>query len=281
MKDRNQNRNSSSKKFKSFKSGLADKSGFKAGTSIKTADEVTENQENNKILGIKLVEEYLDSGHSINKIWMLTSAASKFKDLELRARKLKIPVFKLKREELQTIAGTDKHRSVVAEIAAVPLHDVSYILDNKLKKVLFAVNIEDPHNLGAITRTAKAFGVEAVMFSNRKASAITETVIKSSAGAVLSLPMVRVGNAVSSLEKLKKANYWVYGTDVKSENTSAVRGTEFAEQSILVMGNEGSGLNDNIKKHCDFMLHIPCAYNSLNVSVATGIVLSEVYLQQN
>jgi 23S rRNA (guanosine2251-2'-O)-methyltransferase len=89
-----------------------------------------------------------------------------------------------------------------------------------------------------------------------------------------------VGNISNTLKKLKENQYWVYGTDVKSENSEEIRKVKFDKRSVILLGNEGKGLGPILKKACDFIVHIPCAFNSLNVSVATGIILSSVYEQR-
>jgi 23S rRNA (guanosine2251-2'-O)-methyltransferase len=135
--------------------------------------------------------------------------------------------------------------------------------------------VEDPHNLGAIVRTAHAAGAGAVVIPERRAAGLTDVVAKAAAGALEHLPVVRVTNVNRAMETLKEAGYWIYGLDERGEE--AYDSVDFAEKAAVVMGGEGKGLHDQVRKHCDLLLHIPMAgkISSLNVSVAAGVVLFE------
>lgn len=237
---------------------------------------------NNKIFGAKLVLEYLQSGKSITKIWLSKTINQRVQEIEDLARKRKIPFSRLEKKELSKILGPEQNKSVVAEVSPVKIHDEKFLYENKLDtaKYLFAVNIEDPHNLGAMIRSVHAFGLDGIIFSNRNTSTLSDFVIRASAGAIFETNLIRVGNISNCIKKLKENNFWVYGTDVKSENSASIYETKFDQKSVILLGNEGKGLSPNVKKSCDFVIHIPCSFNSLNVSVATGIILSSVY-QQN
>jgi 23S rRNA (guanosine2251-2'-O)-methyltransferase len=135
--------------------------------------------------------------------------------------------------------------------------------------------VEDPHNLGAIIRTAHAAGAAAVLAPERRAAGITETVAKAAAGALEHLPVVRIGNVSQTLEELKSRGFWIYGLD---ERASALYSeTDYATPTVFVLGGEGQGLHQLVKKHCDVLVRIPMsgAISSLNVSVAAGIALFE------
>lgn len=235
-----------------------------------------------KIFGKNAVLECLDSGISINKIWIADNPNPRLKEIEDKASKKRIPVLKLGRRELDRIAGSDEHRSVIAEIAPIKLHEEDFLFAQSIKRILIPVNIEDPHNLGALIRSAYAFDVDALVITKHKSTPVNETVISSSAGSALKLPIVRITNVVNILEKLKKNGFWIYGTVVSSDRSqsSNLYETDFDEKSVIVVGNEGSGLTDNILKHCDFKVYIPTKFESLNVSVATGIILSRAFTQR-
>ena len=133
--------------------------------------------------------------------------------------------------------------------------------------------VEDPHNLGAIIRTAHAAGAGAVVVAERRAAGLTETVAKAAAGALEHLPVVRATNINQTLRSLKDMGYFVYGLDERGETTyDAVK---FADHAVIVMGGEGKGLHDLVKRNCDMLVRIPMAGKiaSLNVSVAAGITL--------
>jgi 23S rRNA (guanosine2251-2'-O)-methyltransferase len=135
--------------------------------------------------------------------------------------------------------------------------------------------IEDPHNLGAIVRTAHAAGAGAVIIPERRAASVTDVVAKAAAGALEHLPIVRVTNINRTLEELKERGYWIYGLDERG--TESYDEVEYNAPSTIVLGGEGKGLHEQVRKHCDVLVRIPMAgkISSLNVSVAAGVVLFE------
>jgi 23S rRNA (guanosine2251-2'-O)-methyltransferase len=135
--------------------------------------------------------------------------------------------------------------------------------------------IEDPHNLGAVLRTAHAAGAAAVVIPERRAAGLTDVVARAAAGALAYLPVVRVGNINRALEDLKKRGYWIYGLDERGEHLYDQ--VAFTRPTAIVLGGEGRGLHQQVAKHCDFLVRIPMSGGvaSLNVSVAAGIVLFE------
>ena len=233
--------------------------------------------ETERIFGKNAVLECLGSDQSINKIWISNHPHPRLKEIEEQARVKKIPLIKLEKKDLDRLANGADHRSVIAEIAPITIHEESFLEQAQIQKILIPVNIEDPHNLGAIIRTAYAFNIDAIVITKHKGSPVNETVISTSAGAALRLPIVRVTNIVSCIEKLKKNGFWIYGSNVSQDKSRDLYKLDFDKKSVILVGNEGKGLSDNILKHCDFQIYIPIAFESLNVSVATGIILSKVY----
>ena len=229
------------------------------------------------ILGKNSVYESLDSEISIIKIWLQKGSNPRLNEIELKAREQKIPVFKVDNIELDKLSNGEDHRGAIALISPIKIEDESYLLEDHVNKILIAANIEDPHNLGAIIRSAYGFGIDAVVISNRNSAPINSTVISSSAGACLKQKIVRIGNITTCIERLKKNAFWVYGTNVKSDNSEDLNKIKFDNRSVILMGNEGKGLGEKLLKHCDFIVHIPMKFESLNVSVATGIILNRVY----
>lgn len=231
-----------------------------------------------KVYGKNSVLEALECSNQVSKIWILESALKdqRLKDIEQIARKNKVPVYKVQREKIDRLCEGEKNKPIVAEIAPIKFYEESYLNKEQVKKILIAANIEDPHNLGAIIRTSYAFGCDALVIPSRKSSPITDTVISSSAGSAFKLPLVRVGNLTNCMEKLKKNGFWVYGTDCSEVNVQDYREVKFDEKSVIVLGNEAKGLSDKLKSHCDFLLKIPVKFDSLNVSVATGVILSRL-----
>ena len=157
--------------------------------------------------------------------------------------------------------GAEKKYAELESVA--PEADLLVVLDG----------VEDPHNLGAVIRTAHAAGAGAVIIAERRAAGLTETVAKSAAGALEYLPVVRAGNINQTLRTLKDLGYFIYGLDERGE--TVYDDVDWPAKTAIVMGAEGKGLHDLVKKNCDALLRIPMAGRiaSLNVSVATGIVL--------
>ncbi len=233
------------------------------------------------IFGRNSVEEALSEGIGITKIWLTKSAAPKYLELEQNARKQKIPVFKVDTRELERIIGAqERSYNIAAELSATRFLELNELKDSRFQKVLFAVNIEDPHNLGALIRSARAFDVDAVIIPNRNAAPVSPVVVAASAGAALTMPIVRVSSVQHCIEKLKDFGYWLYGTDVRGESSTDFRDVKYDSRTVILMGNEHKGMGPAVTKACDFLVHIPCKFESLNVSVAAGIILSELYSQK-
>jgi 23S rRNA (guanosine2251-2'-O)-methyltransferase len=136
-------------------------------------------------------------------------------------------------------------------------------------------SVEDPHNLGAVIRTAHAAGAAAVLIPERRSAGLSETVARAAAGALAYVPVVRIVNVSRALEDLKKRGYWIYGLDERGGQLYDQ--VEFTQPTAIVLGGEGKGLHDLVRKHCDFLVRIPMAGGvaSLNVSVAAGVMLFE------
>ena len=188
------------------------------------------------------------------------------------AREANIPVRFEDRGALDRLSGAKSHQGLVAlgaEKKYAELDDVAPAAD--LLVVLDGV--EDPHNLGAVIRTAHAAGAGAVIIAERRAAGLTETVAKSAAGALEYLPVVRAVSINQTLRRLKELGYFVYGLDERGE--ISYNAVDWPTKTVIVMGAEGKGLHELVKKNCDALVGIPMAGKiaSLNVSVATGIVL--------
>jgi 23S rRNA (guanosine2251-2'-O)-methyltransferase len=178
------------------------------------------------------------------------------------------------REALDRAASGAAHQGVVAFGAAHGYVELEQVIESARMLVLLD-GVEDPHNLGAVIRTVNAAGADAVVIPERRAAGLTETVGKASAGAIEYTPVARIGNVSQALEKLKHAGFWIFGLDERGGQRYDE--AEFADKSVLVLGAEGKGLHDLVKKRCDVLLRIPMAGRiaSLNVSVAAGVVLFE------
>ncbi len=188
------------------------------------------------------------------------------------ARQTGTPVRFEERAALDRLASTGAHQGVIALGAAkkyAELEDVAPAAD----LIVVLDGVEDPHNLGAIIRTAHAAGAGAVVIAERRAAGLTDVVAKAAAGALEYLPVVRAGNINQALRSLKDMGYFVYGLDERG--SVAYDKAVWNEKTVIVMGAEGHGLHELVRKNCDVLLGIPMAgkIGSLNVSVATGVVL--------
>jgi 23S rRNA (guanosine2251-2'-O)-methyltransferase len=188
-------------------------------------------------------------------------------------RELSVPLRFEPRDALDRLAGGSVHQGVVALGAAYQHVELENLPAGACLVILDGV--EDPHNLGAIIRTAHAAGAGAVVVPERRAAGLTETVAKAAAGALEHLPVARVGNLTRALEHLKQRGYWIYGLDERGD--ASYDRIDYASPTAFVVGGEGQGLHQMVRKHCDFLVRIPLAgkISSLNVSVAVGVVLFE------
>jgi 23S rRNA (guanosine2251-2'-O)-methyltransferase len=167
------------------------------------------------------------------------------------------------------------HQGVVAFGAAHGFVELSEVAEDAQLLVLLD-GVEDPHNLGAIIRTAHAAGANAVIVPERRAAPLTETVERAAAGALEYLPVARITNVTQTLEKLKERGFWIYGLD--DQGAELYTEVEYAQPTVIVLGSEGKGIHQGVQKHCDVLVKIPMAgaVSSLNVSVAAGVVLFEL-----
>lgn len=169
-------------------------------------------------------------------------------------------------------------RDVAAFVSPIKYFEIEDILEDAHENstILVLDGIEDPQNLGAIIRSAECFGVDGIVIPKNNACPVNMTVMKTSAGAASHILIARVTNISETLDKLKNAGYWVYGTDAKAKQSLAK--TNFDKKSVLVIGSEGRGMRQLVTKHCDVLISIPMfgRINSLNASVSAGIVLYEI-----
>jgi len=201
------------------------------------------------------------------------------------ARAAGVPVRTEPREALSRIAGTTSHQGVVAVVAERTFLDVEDLLeglnDNSEPRLVLALDgVEDPQNLGALLRTAEGAGVDGVLLTERRSAPLSAVAVKASAGAAEHLRLARVVNLVRALETLKARNLWVVGLDERG--TMDYDRYDFRSNTVIVMGREGAGLHELVRKTCDHLLRIPMAgkVESLNVSAAGAVVLYEAARQR-
>lgn len=226
-------------------------------------------------VGIHPVREALRAHRPLDKVLIAKGTAGpRIQEIVDLCRDNSVPVRFEPRESLDRVSKGIPHQGVVAFGAVHSFVELEQVAaDAKLLVVLDGV--EDPHNLGAIVRTAHAAGADAIVIPERRSAPLTETVERAAAGALAYLPVARITNISQTLEKLKQRGFWIYGLDEKG--TELYHEVTYATPTVIVMGGEGKGLHEGVKKHCDVLVRIPMAGEvaSLNVSVATGIVLFE------
>jgi 23S rRNA (guanosine2251-2'-O)-methyltransferase len=225
--------------------------------------------------GVHPVLEALRARHPLDRVLIARGAAgSRLQEIIDLCRELSIPVRFEPRSALDRVAGTAAHQGVVALGASGRTADFESLLEGA-RLVVVCDGVEDPHNLGAIVRTAHAAGANALVIPERRAVGLTEVVAKAAAGALEHLPLARVANISRTLESLKKRGFWIYGLDERGPQD--YDRVEFSLPTAIVLGGEGRGLHEMVKRHCDVLVRIPLAgrISSLNVSVAAGIVLFE------
>jgi len=224
--------------------------------------------------GIHPVAEALRTQHPLERVLVAQGAGGpRLQEIIDLARKAGVPVRFEARASLDRLAGSSAHQGVVALGAARKYAGLDAVAAAALLVVLDGV--EDPHNLGAIIRTAHAAGAGGVIIPERRAAGITDVVAKAAAGALEHLPVVRVTNLNRTLEELKERRFWIYGLDERGDRSYDT--TEYTSPTALVLGGEGKGLHEQVRRHCDVLVRIPMAgkISSLNVSVAAGVVLFE------
>lgn len=236
------------------------------------------------LYGLHPVEEALRSGNRRLESVLITKSRQ---DARLQAvleacQAAGVPVRLETKDQLTRIARTEAHQGVVAVVAERGYSSLQELMQPKNQQLfLLALDgVEDPHNLGALLRTADGAGVDGVLLPERRSASVNATVVKTSAGAAEHVKIARVTNLVRSLEELKRENVWCVGLDERgTQNYDAF---DFRCHCVLVLGGEGHGLHDLVRRTCDHLLRIPMAgqVSSLNVSVAGAIVMYEAARQR-
>lgn len=235
------------------------------------------------IAGRHPVLEALKSGRSINKILVSQNAeGGSLPEILGKAKSLGVVFQTVPKVHLDTIAGSH-HQGVVAYAAPKDYVEFAELTERKTGHAPLVVvldEVSDPYNLGAILRTAEATGVQGVVIPKRRAVPLTETVGKAAAGAMEYVPVARVANIVQAIEQLKAAGYWIVGTTADAKMTYTE--VDYTGPIALVIGAEGKGISRLVTEHCDFTVSLPMLGNlqSLNASVATGVLLYEVVRQR-
>ncbi|MNW55820.1 putative TrmH family tRNA/rRNA methyltransferase [compost metagenome] len=236
------------------------------------------------IAGKHSLLEALRAGRTINKIWVAEGAQKHLtQPIIAEAKNRGIIVQFVDKRKLDQMAPGMQHQGVVAQAAPYAYVEVEDLLAKAAEQeeppfLLILDEIEDPHNLGSILRTAECTGVHGVIIPKRRSAAVTATVSKTSAGAVEYVPVARVTNLVQTIEQLKQSGVWVVGTDVEAKEEMYQGGNVFTGPVAIVIGNENKGMGRLVRETCDILLKLPMngRLNSLNASVAAGVVMYEV-----
>lgn len=249
-------------------------------------EEDAEKRFDDQIEGKNSVLELLESGKDVNKIFVTRGEkhGSINKILGI-AKERKIIVVEKDKKQMDEMAQEENYQGVIAIVPPFEYVEISDILEvakerNEDPFVIVLDGIEDPHNLGSIIRTAETAGVHGVIIPKRRAVSVNSTVNKASAGAVEHMKIARVTNISDAIEELKKAGLWVCGTAV--DTNKYYYNQDLTGPLAIVIGNEGKGIGEKVKKNCDFLVKIPMKgkVQSLNASVSTGIVVYEAVKQR-
>ena len=240
-----------------------------------------------RFTGIHAVREALEAGSTFDRILIAKGRQdSRVEQIVRLARQRGVSVRFEDRGQLDRVANTRDHQGVVAIAAAraaTTLQDILQRADQSKAQaglIVLLDGVEDPHNLGAVIRTALAAGAHGVIIPERRAAGLTDTVARASAGALAHLPVAKVTNLARSMEELKEAGYWLVGLDEAGQKSYTE--VDYTSPIGIVMGSEGKGLHELTRKRCDFVVSLPTTgpVKSLNVSVATGVVLFEAIRQR-
>jgi 23S rRNA (guanosine2251-2'-O)-methyltransferase len=242
-----------------------------------------------KLTGIHAVREALEAGRAFDRVVIARGRQdTRVEEIVQLARGRNIAVRFEDRGQLDRLADSKDHQGVVALAAARAAATLEDILSaanadsgqGAKGLIVLLDGVEDPHNLGAIIRTALAAGAHGVVIPERRAAGLTDTVARASAGALAHLPVAKVTNLARAMEELKEAGYWLIGLDERADKSYTQ--ADYTSPVGIVLGGEGKGLHELTRKCCDFVVSLPTTgpVKSLNVSVTAGVVLFEALRQR-
>ena len=240
---------------------------------------------NTLIVGRNSVKEAILSNKNIEYILISNGELSgSIHQIIAKAKENKIVIKKVDRKKLDTLAQGKIHQGIIAIASPITYNNISDILQTAENKnenpiILILDGIEDPHNLGAIIRSAECMGVHGIVLPKRRCATVGLTVQKTSAGATEHINIVKVNNIASTIDYLKELGFWIYCTDIKGDTCFK---QDFSEKTAIIIGSEGNGASRLSKEKSDFLIKIPMfgKINSLNASVAAGIITYEVMRQR-
>ncbi|MEE4310422.1 MAG: 23S rRNA (guanosine(2251)-2'-O)-methyltransferase RlmB [candidate division KSB1 bacterium] len=239
------------------------------------------------IYGKNPVREALRAKKPLDKIYIATGSKTQgIQPILEMAKKRNIPIRDVDRKKLIELVGHENHQGIVATLSAVEYSSIDDVLERakeRDEKPLIAIldEVQDPHNLGAIIRSAEALGFHGIIISKNRSAGLSQTVAKTSAGASSHIPVVRVTNTVHMIEQLKDDGLWIAGADQDARET--VENLDASMPVAIVIGGEEKGIRRLVKEKCDYLVRIPMHghINSLNASVAAAIMFWEVTKKRN
>ncbi len=243
------------------------------------------------LTGFHAIEAYLEAierdGDALSESGPVVLHARKSKRIEeilARAKSADVKATRVDEGELDAHIGRGRHRGIALAVPYITHRAVDFrsfvSSDIPANAVVIALDgVTDPHNLGAILRSADQFGADLVIVPTRRSAQVNDTVLRTSAGAAAQVPLVSVTNLTRALLDLKEAGFWVFGADVEGRSVTAL---DMNRRVALVLGSEGKGISRLVSESCDDLVRIPAfgTIDSLNVSVATGVLLFEIRRQQ-
>lgn len=240
-----------------------------------------------QVEGRNSVLELLESNKDINKIFITKGEKhGSINKIIAKAKDRNVIIVEKDKRKMDEMAQNENHQGVIAIVPPFEYCEIEDILEEAKQKkedpfILILDGIEDPHNLGSIIRTAETAGVHGIIIPKRRAVAVNSTVNKASAGAVEYMKIARVTNITDSIQRLKDEGLWICGTDINTDKY--YYNQDLTGPLGIVIGNEGSGMSDKVRKNCDFNVKIPMKgkVTSLNASVSAGIIIYEVVKQRN
>lgn len=248
-------------------------------------DKQSKTENRDIIIGRNAVFEALRSGSEIDTLYVTEGEQGSIFKIKSLAKEAGIVIKSVSRQKLDQMAGSKNHQGVLAVAACAAYATLEELFEEAKRKqkppfFIIADEIEDPHNLGAILRTAEACGADGVILPKRRSASLNATVYKTSSGAASVIKVARVPNLVACMKELKKKNLFIYGADMQGEIWAK---TDLTGPLALVVGSEGNGLSRLVKEECDLLLSLPMygQINSLNASVAAGVLMYEVVRQRS
>ena len=247
---------------------------------------VTEELDETVVIGRNAVKELLSGGRDVDKLYITAGEREgSINQLLGIASERGIPITECDRSKLDAIAKGGRHQGIIAIAAERNYSSIDEILEYASEKgeppfIVICDGVEDPHNLGAIIRSADCSGAHGIIIPKRRAVGLTATVAKSSAGALEHMRVAKVTNLASAIDDLKERGLWIYAADMDG---STYYKTDMKGAVALVLGSEGFGISRLVKEKCDYIVSIPMSghVNSLNVSAAAAIIISEAARTRN